>query len=697
MFDRLSVNTILKSVVILLAGIVTLLLAFDAFQSWQRVGVAARISKVAEAATYGFQAMHNLRTDRSTTLRGLDGEGPISAAALASLDKYRGAEMPALDAALALLPALDFPDKDKLLPQLQAASDEIRKLQPISREAAQKPKAERPADLSAQYKKVATDLILTLDATSQSLTASVKHQDAFIDQMLAMRQLAWMVRNIGGDASLMVSNAMGAGKADPEVVAKYNNSVAGSEAAWSALEAQAYGVTLPTVLTDAIANAKQNYFDKAYMETRAGLIAALAKGEAPSMNVDDWTELTVGRLAALLKVAEGALEAAKQHAAATHGDAVWALIIQLALLGGALLLAIGAGLVIGRHIVRPLHIIRDAMLQVAAGDLTGDAAFPNRQDEIGALAGALGTFKQNAVDKARAETEQKQLREKADARQQAVEASIRSFEHDVKAALDALSKASRQMLDTSDSMSQAAERSNAQVKVVATASTEASSNVQTVAAASEELSASINEISRQVSTAAEIAGRAVAETKETDRTVQSLVDIANKIGEVVGLINDIAGQTNLLALNATIEAARAGEAGKGFAVVASEVKSLANQTAKATDDISAQIAAVQGVTREAVDAIKRIGGTISEVNTIASSIASSVSQQGAATQEITRNTHEAAQRTRDVSENIAGVTNEADATGAAAQGVRVAAESLGQQAEKLRSQVDAFLTQIRVA
>jgi methyl-accepting chemotaxis protein len=697
MFDRLSVNAILKSVVILLAGIVTLLLAVDAWQSWQRVGVAAHISKVADAATYGFRAMHNLRTDRSTTLRGLDGEGVITPAALASLDKYRGAEMPALDAALALLPDLDYPDKDKLLPQLQAAADEIRKLQPLSLEAAKKPKAERPADLSAQYKKVATDLIMTLDATSQSLTASVKHQDAFIDQMLSMRQLAWMVRNIGGDASLMVSNAMGAGKADAALVAKYSSSVAGSEAAWSALESQTYGITLPAVLTDAIATAKGQYFDKSYMETRAGLIDQMAKGEKPSMNVDDWTELTVGRLASLVTLAEGALEAAKQHAAENHSKASQALAVQLGLLVGALVLAIGAGFVIGRRVVRPLHIIRDAMLQVAAGDLTGEAAFPHRQDEIGALAGALGTFKQNAVDKARAETEQRALHAKAEARQQAVETSIRGFERDVKAALDALSQSSRQMLATSDSMSQAAERSNAQVKVVASASTEASSNVETVAAASEELSASINEISRQVSTAAEIAGRAVAETKETDRTVQSLVDIANKIGEVVGLINDIAGQTNLLALNATIEAARAGEAGKGFAVVASEVKSLANQTAKATDDISAQIAAVQGVTREAVDAIKRIGGTIAEVNSIASSIASSVTQQGAATQEITRNTHEAAQRTRDVSENIAGVTNEADATGAAAQGVRTAAESLGAQAEKLRSQVDAFLAQIRVA
>ncbi|WP_374311812.1 methyl-accepting chemotaxis protein [Dongia sp.] len=697
MLDRLSVNAVLKSVVIILAGIVTLMLAVGAWQSWQRVDASARISKAAEAATFAFQAMHNLRTDRSTTLRGLDTDAPINDKALAALDKYRGAEVPALSSALQLLPDLDYPDKGKLLPQLQSLAATLEKLHPESRDAAQKPKAERPADLSAQFKKVATDLINNLDATSQSLTASVKHEDAFIDQMLAMRQLAWMVRNLGGDASLLVSNAMGAGKTTPELLAKYHNSVAGSEAAWGALESQAYGVVLPQILTDAIAAAKQDYFDAAYIATRDGLMDALTNGQAPSMDIDQWTELTVGRLSALLKVAEGALEGAKQHAEQAYTDAVQSLVVKLTLLAAAILLAIGASVLIGRRVVRPLHIIRDAMLQVASGDLTGEAAFPGRQDEIGALAGALGTFKQNAVDKARFEQEQKQQHEQERLRQQTIEANILRFETDVKTALDALGQASRQMLDTSNGMSQAAERSNQQVRIVANASSEASSNVETVAAASEELSASINEISRQVSTAAEIAGRAVAETRETDRTVQSLVEIAGKIGEVVGLINDIAGQTNLLALNATIEAARAGEAGKGFAVVASEVKSLANQTAKATEDISAQITAVQNVTGEAVGAIKRIGGTIAEVNSIASAIASSVTEQGAATQEITRNTQQAAARTRDVSENIAGVTNEADATGAAADGVKAAAESLGQQAEKLRGQVDAFLAQIRAA
>ena len=697
MLNRLSANLLLKSVVAVLAVIVVVMLAVGAWQSWARVASSRRIVTVAEAATNAFRAMHNLRTDRSTTTRSLAADATISDKDLATITKNRGAEMPALQNALALLPQIEFGDKDKLLPALTSLNDTITKLQAESLDAIKQPKASRRAELSAEYMKTATDLIKTLDQTSQQLAASVKHENAFVDQMLAMRQLAWMVRNSGGDASLAVTNAMAAGTITPEAQAKYRAAVTTSEAAWSALQAEAFGVTLPEALTSAIDNANQQYFAADYVAKRDGLIAAVAAGQKPDMSPSDWSDFTVARLAALLGVAEGALDAAKTHAADERAADVWNLVIQSILLLGAIVLAIGSMVLIGRRVIGPLNVIRDAMLAVAGGNLAAEASVPGRTDEIGALAGALGTFKQNAVDKARIEDEQRERHAQAEARQKSVDAGIKVFEAEVRAALDALGQASRQMLETSSSMSQAADRSKGQVKAVAGASEEASSNVQTVAAASEELAASIGEISRQVTNAAQIAGRAVEETRETDRTVQSLADIASKIGEVIGLINDIAAQTNLLALNATIEAARAGEAGKGFAVVASEVKSLANQTAKATEEISAQIAAVQNTTGEAVSAIKRIGGTISEVSTIATSIASAVEEQGAATQEITRNTQQAASRTRDVSENIGGVMNEADATGNAAAGVRTAAESLGQQADRLRGQVDDFLAKIRAA
>jgi methyl-accepting chemotaxis protein len=246
-------------------------------------------------------------------------------------------------------------------------------------------------------------------------------------------------------------------------------------------------------------------------------------------------------------------------------------------------------------------------------------------------------------------------------------------------------------------MSSTADQSNALVSAVASAAEETSVNVQTVSAGTEQLSSSIAEIGRQVVTSAEIARKAVAEAGATDATMQGLADNASRISVVVDLIQVIASQTNLLALNATIEAARAGEAGRGFAVVASEVKSLASQTAKATDDISEQISDIQKVANEAIEAIKRIGGIIGEVNEVATAIAAAVQEQGAATQEITRSTQFAAQGTRNVSENMLGVKTDADASASAAENVKQASETLETQSQHLGQQVTEFLAKIRAA
>jgi methyl-accepting chemotaxis protein len=386
---------------------------------------------------------------------------------------------------------------------------------------------------------------------------------------------------------------------------------------------------------------------------------------------------------------------AKHDASMAQADA--ARFGMIALFVAAVMASILVTVVLSRMISGSITRLTNSTIKLADGDLTVQVEGGERQDEIGALAGAIGVFKSNAIDKRRIEEEQRVLQQKASTRQSAVEQHITAFEIQVRDALETLGAASVQMRSTSDGMSGTAERTNEQVAAAAAASNEASSNVQTVAAASEELSASISEISRQVSNAADIAGRAVDEARQTDVTVQGLPEVVAGIRDVVKLISDIAGQTNLLALNATIEAARAGESGRGFAVVASEVKSLATQTAKATGEISAQIEAVQNVTHATVEAMKRIGGTISEVSSVATSIASAVEEQGAATMEITRSTQQAAARTQEVSDNISGVSEGAKVTGDAAHGVKAAAEALNQQTDRLRSQVDDFLAKIRAA
>jgi methyl-accepting chemotaxis protein len=697
MLKQMSANALIKSVIAVMATAVVVLLALGAWNSWQRLAAATKIAGVAEASGYGFTVMHNLRTDRSSTVRSLNMPAPVDSESRAYLQKIREAMMPALKSTIESLANIDFADRAAQYPALQRGQKALIALQAETLDAFNKPKAARRADLGKDYDAEETALIALLDKIAGNLIALVKHDDPFIDQMLQMKQVAWMLRNTAGEASLLVSTGLGLGKVSADVLVKYAGHVGAAQAVWEALVDIGSGRPLPPRVNEAMAKVKSVYFDPSYNALRDRLLKQLIDGEKPEMTAIQWSPYTVSRLAAVLAVAEAALESAKEHAAAQRSTALWDLGMQLGFLALALLLAIGAMMTVTRRVIRPLHQIQDAMLKVASGDLTAEVSLGDRRDEIGALAGALGTFKQNAVEKVRIEGEQQKRHEMAATRQKEIEASVQAFEGQVREALTALATASEQMRSTSTDLSSTAQRSDGQVKAMAGASDEASTNVQTVAAAAEQLSASIAEISQQVARTASIAGRAVEETKQTDSTVQGLAEAAGKIGDVVKLINDIAGQTNLLALNATIEAARAGEAGKGFAVVASEVKSLATQTAKATEEISAQITAVQNVTKDAVDAIKRIGGTIGEVSTVATSIASAVEEQGAATKEISRNTQQAAMRTKDVSEHIVGVTEGAKATGTAAQGVKTAAEALGERAERLRSQVNDFLAKIRAA
>jgi methyl-accepting chemotaxis protein len=367
----------------------------------------------------------------------------------------------------------------------------------------------------------------------------------------------------------------------------------------------------------------------------------------------------------------------------------------LAMVG--LALGLGLAFLIGRSIVRPVTGMTEAMAKLADGDTSAPIPAQDFKDEIGAMAKAVGVFKESMLEAERLAAAQREEQAKKAERQKAVEEYISNFDRSMRHSLDTFSTAAGELRSTAESMSSTAEDTTRQAMAVSSASDQASSNVQTVASSTEEMAASIGEISRQVAHSSQVAAKAVDQASRTNTTMLALSDAAQKIGAVVNLIQKIASQTNLLALNATIEAARAGEAGKGFAVVATEVKSLANQTAKATEDISGQIAAIQTSTKDAVEAIKSIGGIITEINTISGTIASAMEEQGATTREITRHTQEAARGTGDVSQNIAGVNRAASATGTAASQVLASANGLGEQAEMLRREVDQFFTKIRAA
>jgi methyl-accepting chemotaxis protein len=464
-----------------------------------------------------------------------------------------------------------------------------------------------------------------------------------------------------------------------------------------------------------------------FAELRQKIVNGIDSGLFEGLDAKDWFATATDRIDLMLTLEQSVREDLVNQTIAASKHAEENLIKISAVVAGIVLLVAVLAFMIVRGITRPVKRLTQITERLAQGDLETEIDIAESRDEVGRLVAQVKVFKENLVankELERQQAEAEKLRQDAEKRaederhQSEVRAAeerrlaeakasedrrkarlelAANFESGVGSVIEAVSAAATQMQSSSQAMSATADQTSRQSTAAAAATEQASANVQTVAAAAEQLSASIQEISRQVSKSSEIARDAVERAQATNDKVLGLSVSAQKIGEVVELINDIASQTNLLALNATIEAARAGEAGKGFAVVATEVKSLADQTAKATEEIGGQIGEIQAATNDAVDAIRDITTVISDINEIAGSIAAAVEQQGASTQEISNNVQQAAAGTQEVSSNMAGVTQAAQETGNSATQVQSAAQELSMQAEHLKKSVDEFLETIRAA
>ena len=520
-------------------------------------------------------------------------------------------------------------------------------------------------------------------------------EDAIVGQLTIVKQSAFLMREYAGRERAMHAANLSANR---PLSADQQRDIAGwrgyVQSAWQTIRDMSAGGA--PRLVAAVAEVERGFIQGLQTHTDAITKAGVA-GTAYPMSVQQWFDVSNPALELIVRIKDAAVDVTAEHAAMKASATEMRLVLVIALTMIGIAVSAFSIWVVSRRVARPLLAMTTAMRRLAGGDHSIDVPALSRTDEIGEMARSVEVFRDNAIKAEAVAGDQEAERRTKERRQQAIDQLTGGFDLHATAVLETVATSIAEMRATAAKMSAVATENTSKSSAVAAAAHDTSVNVQTVAAATEQLSASVSEIGRQVTHSAGIAAKAVEEAFQTNADVKSLATMTEKIGDIMKLINAIASQTNLLALNATIEAARAGEAGKGFAVVASEVKSLANQTSKATEDISSQIAAIQGATNKSVVAIAGIGRTIGEISEVAAAISAAVEQQRAATQAIARNVQQAATGTQEVSANVVGVTQAASETGTAATQVEAAASTLSAELQRLREQVSTFLAQVRAA
>ncbi|WP_413204474.1 methyl-accepting chemotaxis protein [Rhodospirillum sp. A1_3_36] len=612
----------------------------------------------------------------------------------AAIQAVRAKANAAYKSVMEKLLSTDLPDKTHLLEGLKSRWQTMTGLQTLVDTQATRPRKERDVGATQPWRQSVFDMVQALSLASQTLENRARLLDPIVAEMVQVRRLGWLIRDkFGSQCSLLRPNVVDSRRLSPEIAAKWFGLIGAYQTAWPTLDALLAHDNVPSAVLTTVKTAREEI--ERVQKRMNDLVAGFDGGGQEAMPAKAYTEMCNGPFNAILAISYTAMDEAVTHAEQRSSWAMTRAVTAISLVVIALGLSVFSTLSILRRFSRPIKGLMQTVRRLSQREFSEPVPTPTRMDEFGHLFLALEDLRIRAMDAETLQAEQDEERRRQIARGEVLENAISDFEITINQVVSGVQTASSAMESDSQSLSKIADDTNSQSRTVANAAEEASTNVQTIASASEELSASIHEVNMQINRSSEMTRTAVKEVERTNDSVTELKTAAVKIGEVVDLITDIASQTNLLALNATIEAARAGELGKGFAVVANEVKTLANQTRNATENIASQVAGMQTASEDCATAIDVIGKRILMIDEVISSIATAAEEQATATREIATGIHKAAAGTDEVSANIANVTHVAGDTEQMSEKVLGASTDLSRQAILLKKEVESFLANVR--
>ncbi len=692
--SNLRIGTVLN--ILFMTTLLLLIVTFSISlkESYDKKVTSDKISASSTLLNNVFIALQNQRVERSDVRIAVTGDAPVTAARVQTITDLRAKSTPAFAAVIESCKTMNCGRVS--VDALQKAFDGLTSIRAKTDKLAALPLAERPTTIKKEWEEISTVAVDALSLVSRDIGVQLRQIDPVIAELIDIKDLGYAVRSAAGLQRNVYTEAIKTGLLTTDSQKK--GAALGGEIAsvWPMLQDLAYREGAHPKIKESVEQVQKVYFDKIVpLSNEVG--NAIIAGAASPMGFEEFQKVTNQSFDILVAVPFTALTVMDEHVDEMEKQAISRLTLNSALMAFVILIGAFGIFIVRNKVVKPLGKMTEAMLEVASGKLNSEVPYATRKDEMGELAGALVIFKENAIQREKAEAATRREESLKEKRAIAIDSMIKEFEGNIAGYLKDVSTSSNDMQTTAQDMSGYATGTSKEAAIVAQSAQQTAASVQTVAAATEEMSAAVAEIARQVEISTNIVGQAVVEAESTNVTVSELAQSAQRIGEVVEMINQIAEQTNLLALNATIEAARAGDAGKGFAVVANEVKALSTQTAKATEEISGHVSSMRLSTEKAVEAILRIGKTIGSMNEISSTISSAVEEQSVVTQGITQNLHQANDATDALTSSIVNVSTVADKTGIASKHVLDASEKISGVSTSLSTEIQDFLSKIKAA